>query len=281
MAKRPQTHLADVVRMHGTGDATAELREIMMKGLFAMNEQKQAERLAEKGTTDKLNPYVSDAGKCGRAVTFSLMNVPESDPLTADSLMNFLVGRAVEEAWAQILIAQGAEFVREEKVRIPAGITEITGRKDFTHGGVRLLFRSDIVELKSINSRAMGFMLRRGDDGRDEHRRQLNLYLEHEGAKSGYLVYIVKDATKGEPIIHAYHVAHSDEQVAKDRRSLVRAFSAAKAGTPPPIPEDFSRNSFPCSYCGYRKTCWDTPDDDLVGALKRSLEAKGRKAITS
>ena len=239
---------------HGSGDATAELRDILTRGLIALDEQKKAARIAEKGTDKKLNPYVSDAGKCIRQTTYSLMNVEPSEPMTPDSLMNFLVGHAVEEAWAQILIAQGAEHVREERVSIKAGSTVVTGRKDFS--GVLLAWGGSIVELKSTNSRAMGWMLKKGEKGKADHRRQLNLYLHAEGLERGYLVYCVKDATKGEPIIHAFLVEYDKGEANNDLLALGLADTMAKKGALPKIPEGFTQNSFPCTYCSYRTTCW-------------------------
>lgn len=271
MTRRPQTHLAEIVRFNDSGDATAELREVLRAGLFALNEQKKAARIAERGTADKLNPHVSDAGRCPRQTVYSLMNVPESDPLTEDSLMNFLVGHAVEEAWAQILTAAGAEYVREERVSIRAGETVITGRKDFD--GIRLLWLGSIVELKSINSRSMGWMLKRGEKGKPDHRRQLGLYLHAGGHDAGYLVYLIKDATRGEPILYAWRVDRNDDLAQDDVTSLALCHADAKRGFLPAIPEDYKKTAYPCTYCNYRGHCW-TPDATLEVMLGKSLESK-------
>src|SRR5512146_2426782 len=87
----PQKHLREVVSLHGTGDATDAIREVLERGLVALEEKKKAERIAERGDNLKKNPHISDAGKCVRAVTYSLLNVEQSDPPTPDTLMNFLV----------------------------------------------------------------------------------------------------------------------------------------------------------------------------------------------
>jgi hypothetical protein len=272
---RPQQHLADVVRFAGTGDATAELRNVLRKGLVSMNAEKRAARIAERGTDAKQNPHVSDAGKCQRAVVFSLLNVPESDPITEDSLMNFLVGNAVEEAWAQILTAAGdTEHVREERVEIPTGNTKVTGRKDFD--GVRLLWRGSVVELKSSNSRAMSFMLKSGQQGRAEHRKQINLYLHSKGGGTGYLVYVVKDATKGEPIIHAFRVDYDEAMALSDLGALAAAYDMAKSGSLPAIPEGYDRTKFPCTYCNHRGNCWSAAK--LPELLAATIQAKQEAA---
>ena len=259
---RPQTHLAEIERSHGSGDATDELRAILTRGLFALEEEKRATRIAERGDALKHNPFVSDAGKCLRAVTYSLRNIEASDPTTEDSLMNFLVGHSVESAWAAILTAAGAEFVREERVSIPVGTTVVTGRKDFA--GIRMLWRGSIVELKSTNSRAMGWMLKRGECGKDEHRRQLNLYLYAEQVDVGYLVYLVKDATKGEPILHAWAVERDDDKARNDLQALSGAHEIAQRGKIAPIPEGNSQKAYPCTYCDFRTRCWLEASIDLA-----------------
>lgn len=283
---RPHEHLSGIERIHGSGNASDALRTLLHRGLRAMNDKSREERVAQRGTADKLNPHVSDAGKCVRQVVMSLMNLP-AEPYTDDSLMNFLVGHAVEEAWAAVLTAAGAEFVREDRVEIPVVGTKVTGRQDF--GGIRLVWRASvaealglddlaaipdgaIVELKSINSRSMSWMLKKGEKGKDEHRRQLRLYLYATGAPVGFLVYLVKDATKGEPILHAWEVEPNDAASGRDLEQLASAYEMASSGAVPPIPEGFKKSAYPCSYCAFRPLCWDEQNLELL--LAASIAAK-------
>jgi hypothetical protein len=200
--------------------------------------------------------------------------------------MNFLVGHAVEEAWAKILIAAGCEFVREERVEIRVGATVVSGRQDF--GGIRLVWRAGasatipelaeipdgaIIELKSINSRSASWMLKKGEEGKSEHRRQLGLYLKAKDAALGFLIYLVKDATKGEPILHAWAVEPDDAQANNDLQSLSLAYELAKSGTVAPIPAEYKKSAYPCSYCQYRAHCWE-PDFNLKALLTASIEAR-------
>lgn len=268
---RNQQHLAEVERHHGTGDATDALRSVLHRGLRVLNEQRQAERVTERGTADKLNPHISDVGKCPRAVAYSLMNVEESEPFTDDSLMNFLVGHAVEEAWAKILTAAGAEYEREERVEIEIADTKVSGRQDF--GGIRLRWNTAaaellnipefaeipdgaIIELKSLNSRAASWMLKKGEKGRAEHRRQLGLYLHAKQQPVGFLVYLVKDATKGEPILHAFRVDLDSEEAHSDALMLAGVHTLARSQTLPRIPEGYQQSKFPCTYCQVKTLCW-------------------------
>jgi hypothetical protein len=265
MARRPQQHLREVVDQYDGAPDPAGIALLLERGLWAARDAEQAARLADRGTLDKLNPHISDAGKCPRQVFLSLRNVPETDPLTADSLVNFGIGHAVEEWFANILMAQGAEILREVRVEIPAGNTKVSGRSDFL---VRLPYgqRQVLIELKSASSRSMSFGIKKGEQGKDDHRRQLNLYLHAsqlgllpEGwgpFDEGYLVYGVKDATKGEPPFFPYLVAYDEDLALNDLRNLAQLHAVAKLGGDIPIPdESYTKRKFPCGWCSYATHC--------------------------
>ena len=232
-------------------NATEEIRSILRDGLSNLEAEKKASWHAKK------NPSVSDAGKCPRQVAYSLKNLTPSNPLTEDSLANFAVGTAVEGVMAALLTRAGAKFIREGRVAIPAGETTVTGRRDFE--GVTLLMRGAIIELKTTSSRAMSWMLKRGEEGRSEHRRQLNLYLYGAGAESGYLVYWIKDAVRGEPVWHAWHVPLDKNLAESDLWNLAAIDKMVKGGTIPERPDGYKRSAFPCSYCDYATFCWSKP----------------------
>ena len=265
---RPQKHLASVVKRYPS--ASGELYDILLRGLFSMNEKERADRIAAKGTDKKTNPHISDAQKCVRAVTYSLMNVEVSNPLTADSLMNFLLGRQVEMVFASILIAAGFEPVREEHVTIPIGGSKVTGRQDFSN--VVLKRGDSIIELKSINSRAMGFLLKEGKP-RPEHVSQTNLYLHATGCNNGEIVYFVKDGTKGEPVIHVFPVSYDPARAMADLRQMEIAVAHAAAGDPPPVPEALAGwKTWVCNYCAYKNRCMKD-GGDLTPLLRQSIAA--------
>jgi hypothetical protein len=261
--KKPTPHLGDTMKETGAiSDEAAWINnEIILKGLRANHEKEQAERAAQ-GKALKLNPHISDVRKCLRKVVYSLMN-KEGAPFTTDSLMNFMVGHAVEEAMASICAMRGATLLREVRVEIPAGNTVVSGRVDFLlelneENGSRA-----ILELKSTSSRAMSMMLKNGEKGKDEHRGQLNLYI-HASQKGllpqkydhGYLVYIVKDAIKGEPVAHAWRVNYDEHAALNDLAGLAGAKACADGGLLPNIPSEYGRTKFPCSYCDFRNLCW-------------------------
>lgn len=264
---KPQ-HLSQVVEDHGTGAATTQVVRWVEEGLRQANERSQEERAASKGTTDKTNPHISDSSKCVRQVWFSLINEPQTEPLTTDSLVNFAVGHAVEEAFASMLEESGATVTREVHVEIPTGSTKVTGRIDFL---VTLPGEKVLIELKSISSRSMGMTLRKGEPGKEEHRHQANLYVhaskmgllpdEYEKA---YLVYLVKDATRREPTIHAFEVQYDKAMAEADLKSLAILNAKAENGMEVPIPADIAQEYqakgkpplWPCAYCSWQSRCF-------------------------
>lgn len=270
---RPQRHLKAVADAAPTPNGTADILPIIEAGLRQLEADDKARRITERGTDRKLNPSVSDAGKCIRKVVLSLRNVPESDPLDTDSRLRFMVGHAFEEAMGRILTAyQGATYLQEARVEITDGDTKITGRRDFD--SVRVLLNDSMLELKSTNARAMGFLLKRGSPN-DDHVRQINLYLHATGKPSGYLVYLAAGATKGEPNLHAWRIEYDRDMARADIASLIEADMLAKEGRIPPVPDGYTWAKFPCGWCGYRSMCHNR---DTEAALRASLAAGGENA---
>ena len=255
MARRKQQHLGEVIRAAGgTSTVNTEVTALVARGIVLLRAERDRARLAERGTLVQQNPYVSDAGKCQRALAYKLMAIPESDPMTLDSLINIMTGEALEEWFATVLAAAIGGTVRQQRVDLKRAGSDIpvTGKKDFFIDHPEY----GTIEVKSINSRAMGFMLRSGDEGKADHRRQLNLYLYANGEAQGWLVYIVKDAVKGEPPIHAFRVACDVDLAENDVLELTRTAERVRADMIPSRPEGTTRTTYPCSYCNFKSFCW-------------------------
>lgn len=251
---RKQEHLAEVVRSHGNGDATGRIMDVIERGLKAHREREQAARFAAKGTLDKTNPHVSDAGKCPRAVWYSLRNVPESEPLDAASIARFQIGHTFEDWLSGLLAEQGAGHTREAHLSIPAGNTVVTGRRDFDTGAL-LENEGETWETKATNARSLGFTIREGKP-KDGHVRQLNLYLHENGNPKGTIIYFAMGATKGEPLAQAYDVRYDATLALDDLGALAEIYDAAKGDRVIPRPEGNDKAKYPCSYCNFRTTCW-------------------------
>jgi len=240
--------------------------------------------------------HVSHAGKCQQQVFYDVTGAEKTNPLTADSLINFKVGRSVEEVIADLL-EQGGVLIRETVVSIPAEGEIVTGHIDVL---VWFPDTNEIWELKSIASKAMSYLLKKGEEGRPDARQQLNLYMHasRQGLvkvrvpgliadptaivqdtgkglyttlwprfKKGHLVYVIKDATVDEPTMFDFELAYDEWLEKADLLRMAAIKKDADQGIDPGIPpeymDEFQKKKkvpyFPCSkYCQYREHCCGT-----------------------
>lgn len=217
----------------------------------------------------KLAAYLSDAGKCERAVWYSLKDAPETDPPGIDSLANFAVGHAVERVLTEKFELLGIPVVREVRTEIPWGSVTLSGRADFL---IVMEALNCIVELKTTKYRAMRKLL--STEGDENHRKQLQGYMlagklgllkEYgilpEHCDSGVLAYVVKDATKGKTpgsqrVFYTYDVPFDWPEIEATMNDLEIMSLSAQSTEPPPRPRGFQMDKFPCGWCSYAKGCW-------------------------
>ena len=117
----------------------------------------------------------------------------------------------------------------------------------------------------------MGAMLRYGENGKADHRKQANIYLHASQLgllphkyDHAYLVYCVKDATRREPPLHAFRVDYDKGAAEADIKSLAMIAKMAEKGKDPGIPSPFlqhlaEKKNLPwqCQYCSWKGVCFD------------------------
>lgn len=267
----PQAHLASVFAESGTGDATAAVRALLEIGMAKLLEKEKAERAAQ-GKDVREYAYVSEAGKCPRQLFFAFTGVPKSESLTLDQWMTFRIGKLAEQAYIELLEAAGVTILSQERVELESDGEKVVGKLDLLleipaeiRERVPGLDARELWELKTKNSRALGWMLKRGGpDAEDGYVRQVRAYL-HAGANGqipaptqarGRLVYTAVGATKGEPLFHAWFVPYEASLAASDLSTLAHAMKGARAGVDPGIPEAYrERPNWPCGYCDWKRHC--------------------------
>lgn len=256
------------------GSGTAEIVSLFERSLKIANDESRAQRISDKGTDKKTNPYVTDAQSCPRKVWFTLKNVPETEPLTTQSLINFGLGHSAEEFAASIFERfPDAKVQREIRIEIPVGSTCVSGRIDFL---IELPAFDSMVELKTTSSLSMKYTLQglaKGErqDSHEKYRSQLNLYLHasHLGLvgerayDQGYLVYLIKDAKKGQEPIQAFKIAYDKGAAEADLRQLALLKEMADRDQDPGIPvaylQHYSQKKkliWNCQYCPFMSLCW-------------------------
>jgi CRISPR/Cas system-associated exonuclease Cas4 (RecB family) len=199
--------------------------------------------------------YASEAGDvmgpsaCHRKLWYRWHGVPPED-LTPDGLLALVIGDVIGERIGELLLDHGVAL----KVEEPWALADppLTGRADaITWPTLRR-----VVEVKTVPARARKHL------PRDEHVRQLALYYyalhERHSLEGGTLLYVVKDATKGMPVVLTFDFL-ADEllAVARETREAMReAYPRLTGIDVPDRPQGYSPQEYPCSYCSYRSRCW-------------------------
>ena len=183
--------------------------------------------------------YITDSGKCGRAVFFKFKNVPK-EKLDARLLRIFEKGEYLHRNILSIFIRMGILIASE--ISIPAQEI-ISGRADAI---VSLGNELCLVDIKSINS----MVFRKLDSPKEENINQIQLYLHYFNIKKGILLYIDKDQQEIKEFVVNY-----DKKLVS---SLLKDFDLLKvkieANTIPGRFPDWPKN-WQCQYCQFREIC--------------------------
>lgn len=183
--------------------------------------------------------YITDAGKCPRAVFFKFKNVPKA-PMDARIMRIFEHGENIHRSIFNILYRLRLGVVTE--VPIPSQEI-ISGRADAI---LCIGNENYVLDIKSINS----MIFKNMSEPKEENVYQIQLYLHYFNIKKGILLYIDKDRQEMKEFFIDY-----DEVLCK---SLLNKFHALKdqveQGIVPVRLADYPRN-WQCSYCQFKDVC--------------------------
>lgn len=237
-------------------EASEELHEqTFIPLIIECLQKKREEEAAERPPGRSL--YISDVGKCHRQIALSIKETEETNPTSPDALLNMHFGTVMEKDIAELLKKYSDLKIFEQTGSvIKKNGQEIRGRSDF-----EIIMSSkdglELIELKTISMEAATWMLRKKEYAKDEHARQLNLYMHNLGYKAGRLVYLLRSATKGARIGWEVTVKYNEEQARKDIEELVLLGSKVESEEEVPIPSEYTDPSkFPCGWCKYQDYCW-------------------------
>ena len=206
---------------------------------------------------DQTRFYITDAGKCPRAVFFKFKNAPRQ-PMDARIMRIFEHVENIHRSIFNILYRLRLGVVTE----IPIPSQEIiSGRAD----AILCIDKENyVLDIKSINS----MIFKRMTEPKEENVYQIQLYLHYFNIKKGILLYVDKDQQAMKEFFVDY-----DEQLCN---SLLDKFKALKQkvedNTIPDRLADYPRN-WQCSYCQFKEVC---RGDDWE-EFKKKAEAKGTK----
>jgi CRISPR/Cas system-associated exonuclease Cas4 (RecB family) len=183
--------------------------------------------------------YITDAGKCPRAVFFKFKNVPKA-PMDARIMRIFEHGENIHRSIFNVLYRLRLGVTTE----IPIPSQEIiSGRADAI---LCVGNENYVLDIKSMNS----MIFRNLAAPKEENVYQIQLYLHYFNIKKGILLYIDKDQQAMKEFFVDY-----DETLCK---SLLDKFYALKdqieKNVLPARLADYPRN-WQCNYCQFKDTC--------------------------
>lgn len=191
--------------------------------------------------------YITDAGKCPRAVFFKFKNAPR-EPMEARILRIFEHGENIHRSIFNILYRLRIGCVTE----VPVPSQEIiSGRADAI---LCIGNENYVLDIKSINS----MIFRKMSAPKEENVYKVQLYMHYFNIKKGILLYVDKDQQELKEFFLDY-----DEALCK---SLLDKFYALKDQVeknvvPARLP-DYPRN-WQCNYCQFKDICKMTNGDTL------------------
>ncbi len=195
--------------------------------------------------------YITDAGKCNRAIFFKFKNAPRKK-LEPRILRIFDHGEQFHRNIFNILYRLKIGVTTE----IPIPAQEIvSGRADAI-----LCIKNEnyVLDIKSINSSVFKSMT----GPKEENYYQIQLYLHFFQIKKGIILYIDKDQQEFKEFIVEYNPEICQRLL--DNFKVIQ--KKIESNTVPLVLPDYPKN-WQCSYCQFREIC-DLTDREEVNWLK-------------
>ena len=215
----------------------------MLKELI---DQFYLDRQRDRGQT---HFYITDAGKCARALFFKFKNAPRKE-MEASVLRLFDHGDYIHQLIMKPLLGTRDIHVVASEVNIPPQEI-ISGRSDAIISDGKNLY---VLDIKSMNSMIFDKMA----EPKEENINQLQLYLHYFKVPKGILLYVNKN-TLG---LKEFLVEYSQERALALLASLSETKKKIDAGVVPDriqnYPEDWQ-----CRYCQFREICGMAGEGEL------------------
>lgn len=183
--------------------------------------------------------YITDAGRCPRAVFFKFKNIPRKE-MEARLLRLFEHGDYIQMQILNIMFSLG--IVRASEIEIPPQEI-ISGRADAI---ITLENKLYVVDFKSIN----GILFNKLEEPKEENVNQLQLYMHFFKIPRGILLYMNKDTSELKEFYLEYDKKRCEKLLA-DLKNLKDKIN--KNIVPSRLP-DFPQN-WQCRFCQFKDIC--------------------------
>lgn len=226
------------------------LRELIDK--FYLDRQKDKEQQ---------HFYITDAGRCPRAIFFKFKNVPREE-MDANILRIFEHGDHIHQMIMKPLLSIRDIHVVASEVNIPPQEL-ISGRADAIISDGKDLY---VLDIKSMNS----MIFRNLTEPKPENVDQIQLYLHYFKLPKGILLYVSKDNQDLKEFVVNYDKVRA--------QNLINGLSDLKTKINSNIiPSRISKypDDWQCKYCSFREVCGIASADQLSwDDFKSKIEQK-------
>ena len=206
--------------------------------------------------------YVTDAGKCSRAIFFKFKNVPRKE-MEANILRLFDHGDYIHKLIMKSLLSTREIHVVASEINIPPQEI-ISGRADAIISDGKRLY---VLDIKSINSMGFKYLT----EPKKENINQLQLYLHYFRIPKGILLYVNKDNQNLKEFIVDYNQFLSQTLISELNNIKI---NIEKNIVPPRIPSYPS--DWQCRYCPFKKVCILSKNDEIGWEeLKTKIKSLG------
>ena len=203
--------------------------------------------------------YITDAGKCSRAIFFKFKKAPKED-IEARILRLFEHGDYIHQLIMKPLLSLRKIQVVASEVYIPPKEL-ISGRADAIISDGKELY---IVDIKSMNS----MIFKNLQEAKVENVDQLQLYLHFFKVKKGILLYVNKDSQELKEFLLTYDKTRANKLL----RILTDLKRKIDSNVIPKRFPDYPLN-WQCRYCQFKEVCKLTGEGNVNWeAFKKKMQ---------
>jgi len=209
--------------------------------------------------------YISDAGKCGRAVFFKFKKAPREE-MEPRVLRLFDHGDSIHRLIMKPLLSIRDIHVVASEVNIPPKEI-ISGRADAVISDGKTLY---VVDIKGIN----GIIFNNLKKPKPDHIDQIQLYLHFLKQKKGILLYVNKDTQE----LKEFIIDYSQERVKFLLKGLSELKKKIDSNIIPPRLPDWPEN-WQCRYCPFKEICLPAGEGNVKWEdFKEKITTQSEKA---
>lgn len=202
---------------------------------------------------DQTRFYITDAGKCQRAVFFKFKKAPKRG-MDPNILRMFDHGDYIHQLIMKALLGARDIHVVSSEINIPPQEI-ISGRADAVLSDGKELF---VLDIKSMNS----MIFRNLEEPKEENVSQIQLYLHYFQIKKGILLYVNKDTQQ----LKEFSVDYDKDLAGRLICDLEFLKTKIDSDTVPNRMGNYPSN-WQCRYCQFSDICRTMQDEQMSWAV--------------